>query len=285
MKRRFSKRSSENQLTTAEVEMVLRRAAELSARRRGAGSLRTYSVSPEVLVQIAAAAGISDHDVRRALYDVFSEQTAERNSLARRLYGSSRLRVIREIGRPVEALRAHLEDLLRQEQGLNLRRKTEASSSWDGGDPLGTMRRAFDFSGHHSLLKARSMELRVEDAGYGRSEVNLTVDVANQRGEYISLGAILGATLALPLAIAGAYDWLYFFGVIPALIAPSFGFKLAYKKACADVRRTMDDLLDAAEEGPPTEELDEELRQQRPPPGQIRRLKPIPKFTLRPTDE
>jgi hypothetical protein len=146
------------------------------------------------------------------------------------------------------------------------------------------MRRAFDFSGHHSLLKARSMELRVEDAGYGRSEVNLTVDVANQRGEYISLGAILGATLALPLAIAGAYDWLYLFGVIPALIAPSFGFKLAYKKACADVRRAMDNLLDAAEEGPPTEELDEEHRQQRSP-GQIRRLKPIPKFTLRPTDE
>ncbi len=270
---------TENLLTTAEVEMVLRRAAELSARRRGSTSGQ-HSVSPELLVQVADALGIAEPDVRRALSELFSDKVAEPRSLAQRLFGPARLRVAREIERPTEAIRAHLEDLLREEQGLKLRRKTEASSLWDAGDLLGGVRRALDFSGHSSLLKARSVELKVEDVGYGRSGTNLTADVANQRGEYLSLSGLLGATLALPLAIAGAYDWPYFLAVVPALAAPGVGFKLAYQKACADVRRVMDGLLDAAEEGPRKEaEPSEQPRELLP--GEIRHLKPIPRFTLR----
>src|SRR3990170_216397 len=120
--------NSENRLTPAEVEIVLRRAAELNAHRKGSDTF-AYSISPEVLVQVAAAAGIAESDVRRAL----------------------------------------------------------------------------DFSGHHTLLKVRSLELRVEDVGYGRSGISLIADVSNQRGEQLSLSGILGATLALPLAIAGVY--------------------------------------------------------------------------------
>jgi hypothetical protein len=139
---------TESRLTSAEVEIVLRRAAELSARRRGSDTF-AYSISPEVLVQVAAAIGISEHDVRRAIFDLFSERTAEPDTLARKLYGSARLKSVREVERPAEPTRKHLEDLLREEQGLKLRRKTEASSLWDSGDPLGTMRRALDFSGHY----------------------------------------------------------------------------------------------------------------------------------------
>jgi hypothetical protein len=263
--------------------MILRRAAELSARRRGSDSSAIRSISPEILVQVAGTLGIAEHDVRQALFDLFSDETVEPYTLAYRLYGPARLRAVREVERATEATRAHLEDLLR-EQGLKLRRKTEASSSWDAGDPLGTMRRALDLLEHRALLKANSVELRVEDVGYGRSGARLTADVANQRGEYLSLGGILGVTLALPLAMAGVHDLLYFLGVIPALVVSGAGFKLAYKKACADVRRAMDSLLDAAEEGsPPEEESDEQPRKKRPP-GQIRSLKPIPKFTLRPEE-
>jgi len=191
---------------------------------------------------------------------------------------------VQEVEKPTEVTRTHLENLLKEEYELKLRRKTEASSLWDAGEPLSAVRRALDFSEHHELLKTRSVELRVEDVGYGRSGVSLTADVANQRGEYLSLGCILGATLALPLAIAGVYDGLYFLVVIPALLAPAMGFKLAYKKVCADVRRAMDGLLDAAEEDPPREEEPSEQPPDRHP-GQIRGLKPIPKFVPRPSDE
>lgn len=267
---------TEERLTPAEVEMVLRRAAELSARRRGSDTLAN-SVSPEVLVQVAAAVGITEGDVRRALSDLVSERAAEPDNLALKLYGPARLKTAREVERPAEPTRTHLEELLRREQGLKMRRKTEAISLWDAGDLIGTVRRALDFSGQQSLLKARLVELRVEDVGFGRSGARLTADVSNQRGEYLSLGAILGATLALPLAIAGVYDWLYFLAVPPALAAPGAGFRFAYHKACADVRRAMDGLLDAAEQGPPREGASEQPRERKP--GQIPGLEPIPKFT------
>ena len=275
---------TEKRLTPAEAEIVLRRAAELSAQRRGSIS-EAYSISPEVLVQVAASIGIAERDVRRALSELFHDETVEPHTLARQLYGPARLRVVREIEKPAQATRAHLEDLLRQQQGLKLRRKTEASSLWDTtGDLVDAVRRALDFSGHHSLLKARSVELRVEDVGYGHSGVNLTADVANQRGEYLSLSGVLGATLALPLAIAGVYNGLYFLGIIPALVAPAVGFKLAYEKVCAEVRQAMDSILDAVEEGPLKEEEPSEQSRDLQP-GQIPRLKPIPKFTPQSEDE
>jgi hypothetical protein len=193
------------------------------------------------------------------------------------------LKAVREVERPAESTRTRLEDFLRHKQGLKLRRKTEANSLWDAGDPLGTVRRALDFSGHHALLKARSLELRVEDVGYGRSGVSLIADVSNQRGEQLSLGGILGTTLALPLAIAGVYDWLYFLTVVPALVVPGLGFKLAYKKTCADVRQALDAVLDAAEEEPAREEPSEQLPERKP--GQIRSLEPIPKFTAQEEEE
>jgi hypothetical protein len=265
--------NTENRLTPAEVEIVLRRAAELNAHRKGSDTF-AYSISPEVLVQVAAAAGIAESDVRRALVELFSDRT---------FYGKSRLKAVREVERPAEATRTRLEDFLRHKQGLKLRRKTEANSLWDAGDPLGTVRRALDFSGHHTLLKARSLELRVEDVGYGRSGISLIADVSNQRGEQLSLGGILGATLALPLAIAGVYDLLYFLAVVPAFVAPGLGFKLAYKKTCADVRQALDALLDAAEEEPAREEPPEQLPERNP--GQIRSLEPIPKFTAQEEEE
>jgi len=234
-------------------------------------------------VQVAAAAGISESDVRRALVEMFSERTVEPDTLAWKLYGKSRLKAVREVERPAESTRKRLEDLLRHEQGLKLRRKTEANSLWDTGDPLGTVRRALDFSGHHALLKARSLEVRVEDVGYGRSGISLIADVSNQRGEQLSLGGILGATLALPLAIAGVYDLLYFLAVVPALVTPGLGFKLAYKKTCADVRKALDALLDAAEEEPTREEPSEQLPERKP--GQIQSLEPIPKFMAQQEEE
>ncbi len=273
---------TENRLTPAEVEVVLRRAAEFNARRRGSVS-DARSISPEVLIQAAGALGIAERDIRRALFDLFSDKSTEPRTLAWRLFGFSRFRAVREIERPAEATRDHLESLLREEQGLKLRRKTAASSLWDAGDLLGAMRRALDFSGRHSLLKARSVELKVEDTGYGRSEANLTADVSNQRGEYLSLGSVLGATLALPLAIAGVYEPFYFLLVLPALAAPGVGFRFAYKRACADARRIMDELLDAAEEVRREEELAQQLDE--PPPGQIQPLEPIPKFTPEPEGE
>jgi hypothetical protein len=264
-------------LRPAEVEMILRRAAELNARRWQRDANGTPSVSPEVLVQVAAAAGIPEQDVRRAMWDLASEKTAEPHTFAWKIYGPARLRAVREVERPSQRTQEHLESLLRLEQGLKLRRKTESSSLWDSGDLLGAVRRTLDFSGHRALLKTQSVELRVEGLDEDRCDANLTADVSNQRGEYLSLGGIIGVTLAVLFVLAGAQNPLFFLGVIPALAAPGLAFKLAYRRTCADIRRSLEDLLDAAEEGPPQEDDEPPDRGDRPP-GQIRGLRPIPRF-------
>jgi hypothetical protein len=264
-------------LRPAEVEMILRRAAELNARRWSRDSYGTPSISAEILVQVAAAAGIPEQDVRRAMWDLASEKTAESHTLARKFYGPARLRAVREVEQSTQKTREYLESLLRLEQGLKLRRKTEASSLWDSGDLLGVVRRTLDFSGNRALLKTQSVELRVEEIDEDRCGVNLTADVSNQRGEYLSLGGILGVTLAVLFVLAGVQNLLFFLGVLPALAAPGFGFKLAYRRSCVEIRRSLEDLLDAAEEGPPSEEEQPPDRGDRPP-GEIRGLKPIPRF-------
>ncbi|CAN5837549.1 hypothetical protein BH18ACT11_BH18ACT11_03460 [soil metagenome] len=266
----------DKRLRPAEVEMILRRASELNSRRWQRSPEDTPSVSPEVLVQVAAAAGIPEQDVRRAMWDLASEKTAEPHSFARRFYGPARLRAVRDVERPAESAGEDLEGLLRLEQGLKLRRKTELGSLWDPGDELGVVRRTLDFSGNRTLLKAGSVEVRVEDVGESRCEANLTADLSNQRSEYLSLAGILGVTLAVLFILAGMQSPLFFLGVLPALAAPVFGFRFAYGRACLEIRRALDDLLDAVEAGRPKEEEPEDRGDR--PPGLIQGLKPIPRF-------
>jgi hypothetical protein len=274
--------NTERRLRPAEVEMILRRASELNARRWERGAEDVPSVSPEVLVQVAAAAGIPERDVRRAMWDLASEKTAEPHSLAWKLYGPARLRAVREVDRPVGRTREHLEGLLRLEQGLKVRRKTEMGSLWDPGDELGMVRRALDFSGDRTLLKTRSVELRVDAVDEERCAANLTADVSNQRSEYLSLGGILGATLAALFVLAGMQNGLFLLGVLPALAAPAFCFRVAYRRATTDIRRALDDLLDAVEQDPSQEEQPPDRGDRQP--GTIKGLKPIPRFTSPPRD-
>ena len=273
----------DKRLRPAEVELILRRASELNARRWDRGSYEAPSVSPEVLVQVAAAAGIPEQDVRRAMWDMISAKTAEPHSFAWQFFGPARLRVVREVERPAERTREHLEGLLRLEQGLKLRRKTEAGSLWDPGDELGMVRRTLDFSGRRTLLKARDVELRVEAVDDERCGANLTADLSNQRGEYLSLAGILGATLAALFVLAGMQSPLFLLGVLPMLAAPGLGFRFAYHRACQEIRRALDDLLDVVEVGLPEEEEAHDRGDR--PPGQIQGLKPIPRFTRQPKDE
>jgi hypothetical protein len=275
--------NTERRLRPAEVEMILRRASELNARRWERGAEDVPSVSPEVLVQVAAAAGIPEQDVRRAMWDLASEKTAEPHSLAWKLYGPARLRAVREVDRPAGRTREHLEGLLRLEQGLKVRRKTEMGSLWDPGDELGMVRRALDFSGDRTLLKTRSVELRVDAADEERCAANLTADVSNQRSEYLSLGGILGATLAALFVLAGMQNGLFLLGVLPALAAPAFCFRVAYRRTTTDIRRALDDLLDAVEQDPAGEEQSPDRGDRQP--GTIKGLKPIPRFTSPPRDE
>ena len=233
--------------------MILRRASELNSRRGTRGSQDTPSVSPEVLVQVAAAAGIPEQDVRRAMWDMASEKTAEPRSFARKFYGPARLRAVRDVERSAESTREYLEGLLRSNRASSSGARRR-SGLWDPGDELGVVRRTLDFRGTEPCSRPVLVELRVEGLGEERCEANLTADLSNQRGEYLSLAGILGATLAALFILAGMQSPLFFLGVLPVLAAPALGFRFAYSRASLELRRALDHLLDAAEESQPQEE-------------------------------
>lgn len=150
-------------LGVAQAEAVLRRAAELNAARLRGG--RSRPISPEALVEAADRAGIPEEQSRRTLSELAGDRVVETRNLPYRLYGHSRVKIERELGVPPWLARERLEHGLRVEQGLKLRRSTDLGSLWDPGDVLGVVRRALDFSGDRPLLKARCVELLVDESG------------------------------------------------------------------------------------------------------------------------
>lgn len=233
-------------LSPAQAEAVLRRAAELNAdESRGGGS---RSISPADLMDTADLAGIPEEQVRRALGELSSVRASEPRTLSRWLFGRSRVTVERELNAPAWLARERLEHLLKVDQGLKLRRSTESGSLWDAGDDLGVVRRALDFSGERPLLKARCIELLVDERPGGRSGAKIIADLYEQRGEHLSLAGILGATLSIPAAIAGVYEPLYLLAFPPALALPGLGFKLAYANARGEASGALEAVLEAVEE-------------------------------------
>ncbi len=181
-----------------------------------------------------------------AISERASGRYAEAQTLTHRLYGHSRVRIERQLGTPPQLARERLEHLLRAEQGLKMRRSTDSGSLWDPGDALGMLRRALDLPGERPLLKARCIELVVDERP-GGCGVEMTADLYEQRGEYLSLAGILGATLSIPAAIAGVYEPLYLLALPPAVAVPGLGFKLAYGSVREEARRVMNTLIETSE--------------------------------------
>ena len=147
---------------------------------------------------------------------------------------------------------------------------------------LGAVRRTLDFSGNRALLKARVVELRVRDAGRGplrrqpdRRPLQPARGVPLARRDHRGHARGVRARRDAEPAVLPRRD--------PSLAAPASAFKVAYHRACADIRRSLEDLLDAAEEGPPQQEKPPPDRGDRPP-GQIQGLKPIPRFAPKQRD-
>ncbi len=273
--------NTDNRLTPTEVEAVLRRSAQLSSRRWSRLRQESPSVSAEVVVQVAAAAGIPEKDVRMAVVEVSSEKAADPMSHQRMLLGPARMRAVREIKHPARETSAYLEGVMRSGEGMKLRYGSNGASLWDTGDTVGLVSRALDLSGEKPLLKTRSVELLVEGGAHDRCKVDVIADISNQRAEYISLAGISGITFALLFFLAGVQNGLFLLGVIPALAAPLVGFRLAFMKTSADMRRSLDRLLDAAETGPPRERVPDRSNRR---PGEIQGLRPIPRFVAEQKD-
>ncbi|WP_273846194.1 hypothetical protein [Rubrobacter calidifluminis] len=231
-------------LRPAEVEVVLRRAAELNAARGRAMLEVSPEVPLDVVVRVAATAGIREEDVRRALGELGTGPVAEAPSLARRLYGPGAVRVVREVERPVEEVLEIVEGALAAE-GLHASYRSDTGSVWEPGEEAAEGSAAGGAGSRgRTFCGAGRVEVRAERLPDGWSRLSVIATLQGQRGHLLSLGGIVGATLAVLPVMGGFQDAVYFLGVIPAFALPMLGFRAAYHKNRREVRRTLLRLLD-----------------------------------------
>jgi hypothetical protein len=252
----------EEPLTSAQLERVIRRAADLQTAREDVPDRLDDS---EVL-RIGEEVGLEPQHVRRALLELRAESLVpaihKERELPLKLWGSAHVQVSRVIPGDVDGVQRELGGYLRTAESLRPVRDRPGLAIWEPASDLASqLKRSLDFGGHgYELAKARRIQVAVEQLEPGRSLVSLSADLTNERAEHaagwtIGLGLIgAGATVALVL-VAGAPVLI----AAPVVGAGLFGGSAAAAKTFRlrreRVELVMNGLLDRLERGgklPPT---------------------------------
>jgi hypothetical protein len=253
--------SRERYLTRHDLEVVIRRAAELEAK---AGSA-VPELSEADLVRIASEVGLSEDSVRRALAEHYADTSVERllveRGFASRLCGPSLVSASRRIPGVASDIQQTLENHFRSNESLRLIRRTGTGSLWEPeSGVVASVMRSFDLSGRGYKLakKARALELQVVDSGEGWAKVTLTADLANERaGWFWGLGVATGGGAAVGAAalIVGLPSIPAAFAAgAPALMGISTMLaRTGYHAAVSKMRLVLEGTLDRLEHGEPLE--------------------------------
>jgi hypothetical protein len=250
----------DERLTPGEVQLVLRRAAELERRAPA-----DEAMSPTEVAALAAEVGLSPAAVQQALGEVRAGAVAEPRTPGplERVLGASSIVVERTVrGRPDEvrrrverALRAQL---LRKQRDFGARSIWEHAPGW-----LPSLRRALDWSGTLSLGEARTLEVSLVNAGDAserRSRVRFVVDAgALQRKVVVgaSLGTAAGVAAALILWAMHTPLPLEWLAAAGATAAGSIASVRSYRRQLSSTATALEHLCDAIEhERAPSSPLD-----------------------------
>lgn len=238
---------AEQRLTHAEVQLVLRRAAELERRRTDDEAL-----SARELQELAAEVGLSPAAVEQALGEMRAgalEAPSPPGGLERVL-GPRRIVVERTIRDDARSVRARLERML-HEQVLRKKRDFGARSLWEPAPGwMARVRRRL--SGRQLFGDADELEVAVVDAGDGRTTVHLATDIGALQRRVVggaALGTAVGLGLALLLSAMGtpqAVEWLAAAG---CAAGGSIGSLRVYRRQLGSTATALEHLLDRLERG------------------------------------
>ena len=190
----------DDRLTPGEVQLVLRRAAELERRPRGG---EDEALSPLEVESLAAEVGLSPDAVRQALAEVRAGalQPERPPGALERVLGSSTIVVERTVRGNAATVQRRVERAL-QAQLLRKRRDFGARSIWEHAQGfLPSLRRALDWSGTLALGEMRELEVSVVDAGDDRATVRFAVDVGALQRRVVG-GAAVGTAVGIAAALA-----------------------------------------------------------------------------------
>ena len=245
-------------LSKAQLELVLRRAAELEK----TGDAPEDLVSPEEIERIGAEAGLSQDAIRRALAEVKSGALVPVTppappTVADRAIGPTRLAVERVVPGNVDDIRRRVERFLK-DQLMEVRRNYGDRIVWRRAEGFwpGFMR-AFDFGHQYTLSQGIELESTVAAAGEpDRVRIRIAIDAAPLRRTRAA-GAMAGVVTGTALAL-GSFIFLPGHLPIELLVAAGggatavgsvMGSRNAYRKDLDRMQDALERFLDDVEHG------------------------------------
>ena len=247
----------ERRLSHAEVQLVLRRAAELEATRDD----DDHGLSPAELESLAADVGLSPDALRTAMAELRAGALGPPRApgTVERVLGPRQL--IAE--RPIPGTRSEVEmrverilksQLMRKQRDFGDRSVWEHASGW-----LPQLRRSLDWSGQYGLAEVHAIEVALIDAGE-KTTVRLTADVAALQRKVVAgtaLGTAAGVAAALLLAAAHVPHVFEWFAAAGGAGTGTLAFMRAYKREVQSALTALERLLDEiATSRPPPSALD-----------------------------
>lgn len=188
------------QLTRKQVELVLRRAAELEQRDETA----LDTLTPQDLERVADELGMSQDALHQALAESRAGAlvAAEEQTLLDRLFGRRIIEARRFVPGEVASLRLAVDEFL-QEQGFLLKRNLGQAQVWEAGRDWRTrMRRALR-AGAYRLPRDIEIEVRIAEVPGGPHPVLVALRVDATRARTTRVGSATASLLAAALVVAG----------------------------------------------------------------------------------
>jgi hypothetical protein len=202
------------QLTRKQVELILRRTAELEQRDETALDVLT----PQDLERVADELGMS----QAALHQALAESRAgvlvpvEEQTLVDRVFGRRIVEARRFVPGDVATVRAAVARFL-EEQGFQVKRNLGHAQIWESGRSMWTrLRRAFR-AGAYRLPRDVEIEVRVTDVPGGPQPVLVALHVDAIRARNTRVGAASASLLAGAAVIAGGAVMLPMTGELIAI--------------------------------------------------------------------
>ena len=249
----------ERVLTRDDLEIVIRRAAEIEAQQGG----DSPDLSADDVIRIAGDVGLSEESVRRALAEFYAGSSGDglltEHGWFSRLCGPALVRAVRRVPRSAEAAKAQLESHFRANESLSLVRRVKWGSLWEP-EPgvVAAITRSVDLFGRgYDLAKrTRAVEIAAVPLSEDESLVTLTADLGGERASWfwgLGMAGGGGATVGASIFIVG----LPSLPAVAALAAPillAAGVTLArtgYWKVVERMQLTLEGLLDRLEHDEP----------------------------------
>lgn len=267
----FPARPRERPVARAELDRIIRRAAELQFHASdGPGE----DLSEAEVVRIGKEVGLDARHVRRALeesrVDALAPELPPDSSLLRHAIGPGGFQLRRVVPKAPGPVEAELAGYLRGRESLHPVRSRAGVSIWEPAEGFFyQLKRGLKWKGHrYDLAQARRIEVTVVALQDGFSLVTLTMDLRNLRaedgGRYLALlpalggvgGLVLGLTaFSLPPVGAVATTAL---GVVGGAAGGIPAGRRAFRTRAERIRLAAEGLLDRLEQWESTPD---------PPPG------------------